>query len=126
MGRELVFALLIVAFLPNASYAQCLTEETASVTESERRVIGRDGKPVPGAHVSVKRNDATREPLASMISNREGLYRIKGLKLGTYIVLVSADGYTPYKYVLTIVPKSPHQTSELHLQTGCHDMVTDE
>jgi hypothetical protein len=125
MRWKLISALLIGGFLPRASHASCVTEEKVAVTALERRIVGGEGKPVRGALVSVKRNDATHATLASTTSNTKGVYKIRRLAVGTYLVVVNAEGYIRYNYVLTIKSKSPRQASELHLQPNseCHDMT---
>lgn len=89
-------------------------------TTLEGRVVDRQGKPIPGAEVVLKR---TAGELRQQ-TNEEGIFRFLGASAGEYELVVTAEGYFGAEKEIAIRPRQPVLVQvELAARTGPPEKV---
>src|SRR6516162_282627 len=116
-GRSLPDAPLAETGPKNSAHEISLADESASVAGT---VLDISGAAVPGAEVSLSRQDGTE--LHTMVSGADGEFNFTKIHPGPYLVVVTAKGFAPFvseeftvaveqAYEVTIVSLSVATTS---------------
>jgi len=90
--RSLVLALMLPAV--------CLSVQAEQTGRISGKVLSKDGKPVPGAKVNLKRTD--RNWTKDLTPDKNGSFLQVGLEPKDYIMTVSAEGYVEQKEQIKI------------------------
>ena len=90
--RRLVFALM----LPVA----CLSVQAESTGRISGQVLAKDGKPIPGVKINLKRTD--RAWSKDLTADKNGKYLQVGLEPRDFELTISAEGYTDFKEFIKI------------------------
>ena len=90
--RRLVFALM----LPVA----CLSLQAEQTGRISGQILTKDGKPVPGVKINLKRTD--RNWSKDLSIDKSGKYLQVGLEPREFELTISAQGFTDYKEIIKI------------------------
>ncbi len=90
--RRLVIALM----LPVA----CLSVQAESTGRISGQILAKDGKPIPGVKINLKRTD--RNWSKDLTTDKNGKYLQVGLEPRDFELTISAEGYTDYKEFIKI------------------------
>lgn len=90
--RRLVLALLLPA--------ACLSVQAESTGRISGQILTKDGKPVPGAKINLKRTD--RNWSKDLTPDKNGKFLQVGLEPKDFEFTVTAEGYTDYKEFIKI------------------------
>lgn len=90
--RSLVLALMLPAV--------CLSVQAEQTGRISGKVLSKDGKPIPGAKVNLKRTD--RNWTKDLSPDKSGSFLQVGLEPKDYIMTVSAEGYVEQKEQIKI------------------------
>jgi len=90
--RRLILALMLPA--------ACLSVQAETTGRISGQIVTKDGKPVPGAKINLKRTD--RNWSKDLTPDKNGKFLQVGLEPKEFDLTVSADGFTDYKETIRI------------------------
>jgi hypothetical protein len=90
--RRLILALMLPA--------ACLSIQAEQTGRISGKVLNKEGKPIPGAKVNLKRTD--RNWSKDLLPDKSGAYLQVGLEPKEFNLTASAEGYVDYKESIKI------------------------